>query len=60
VSGSLTFVKSSIKKKEPAMNPMTLKETLEDNVTLSNYLRDLSKEEIISFYRVRENEGRPN
>ena len=56
-SGSLTFIKSSIKKKEPAMNPMTLKETLEDSVTLSNYLRDLSKEEIISFYRVRENEG---
>ena len=57
VSGSLTFIKSSIKKKEPAMNPMTLKETLEDSDTLSNYLRDLSKEEIISFYRVRENEG---
>ena len=56
-SGSLTFIKSSIKKKNRAMNPMTLKETLEDSDALANYLRDLSKEEIISFYRVRENEG---
>ena len=56
-SGSLTFVKNSIKKKNPAMNPMTLKETLEDSSVLSNYLRDLSKEEIISFYRVREDAG---
>ena len=56
-SGSLTFVKNSIKKKNPAMNPMTLKETLEDSNVLSNYLRDLSKEEIISFYRVREDAG---
>jgi para-nitrobenzyl esterase len=39
------------------MNPMTLKETLEDSIVLSNYLRDLSKEEIISFYRVREDAG---
>ena len=56
-SGSLTFVKNSIKKKNPAMNPMTLKETLEDSSILSNYLRDLSKEEIISFYRAREDAG---
>ncbi len=56
-SGSLTFVKNSIKKKNPAMNPMTLKETLEDSNVLSNYLRDLSKEEIISFYRIREDAG---
>ena len=56
-SGSLTFVKSSIKKKDPSMNPMTLKETLEDSKALSNYLRSLSKEEIISFYRVREDAG---
>ena len=56
-SGSLTFVKNSIKKKNPSINPMTLKETLEDRSVLSNYLRDLSKEEIISFYRVREDAG---
>ena len=56
-SGSLTFLKNSIKEKNPAMNPMTLKETLEDSNFLSNFLRDLSKEEIISFYRVREDAG---
>ena len=56
-SGSLTFIKNSIKKKNPSINPMTLKETLEDRSVLSNYLRDLSKEEIISFYRVREDAG---
>jgi len=57
VSGSMTFVKSSLNKKNSNMNPMTLKETLEDVDNLGDYLRDLSKEEIISFYRVREDSG---
>ena len=56
-SGSLTFIKSSIKENDPAMNPMTLKETLEDTEILGKYLRGLSKEQIISFYRVREDAG---
>lgn len=56
-SGSLTFIKSSIKENDPAMNPMTLKETLEDTEILGEYLRSLSKEQIISFYRVREDAG---
>ncbi len=57
VSGSMTFIKSILNKKNSNMNPMTLKETLEDEDNLGNYLRDLSKEEIISFYRIREDAG---
>ncbi len=56
-SGSMTFIRNSLNKKNSSMNPMTLKETLEDVVNLGDYLRDLSKEEIISFYRVREDAG---
>ena len=56
-SGSMTFIRNSLNKKNSSMNPMTLKETLDDVVNLGDYLRDLSKEEIISFYRVREDAG---
>ena len=56
-SGSLTFLKSSIRAKDPDMNAIKLKETLEDNVLLNDFLRNLSKEEIISFYRVQEDAG---
>ena len=38
--------KNSIKKKNPAMNPMTLKETLEDSNVLSNFRYHLNEIEV--------------
>ena len=56
-SGSLEFVKNKLKDKNPNFTNKELDEIIQDNEKLEIFLRSLSANEIISFYRVSENGG---
>ena len=56
-AGSLEFVKNKLEIKFPNISESEMNEFILDNKKLENFLRSLSADEIISFYRVREGVG---
>ena len=53
-AGSLEFVTNQLKNKYPNLSKVELNEFIKDNEKLEIFLRSLSTDEIISFYRVSE------
>ena len=56
-AGSLEFVKNKLEIKFPNISESEMNEFILDNKKLESFLRSLSADEIISFYRVREGVG---
>jgi len=56
-AGSLEFVKNQLEIKFPNISKSEINEFILDNKKLESFLRSLSADEIISFYRVREGVG---
>ena len=54
-AGSLEFVTNQLKNKFPNLSKAELNDFIKDNEKLEVFLRSLSTDEIISFYRVSEN-----
>ena len=56
-AGSKSFIKNKIKKNNPSLNDNEINELLKDSSYVVDFLRSLSAEDVISYYRVQEDAG---